>query len=39
MILVLHMELLIDLTTSYEALSFMDEYSGYNQVKMHPDDA
>lgn len=33
------MEFLIDVTTGYETLSFMDEYSGYNQIKMHPDDA
>lgn len=30
--LVPHMELLIDATTGYEALTFMDGYSGYNQI-------
>lgn len=34
----LHMELLINATTSYEALSFMDAYLVYNQMKMHPED-
>lgn len=33
-----HMELLIVATTGYEALSFMDGYLGYNQIKMHPND-
>lgn len=32
------MELLIDATTDYETLSFMDGYSGFNHMKMHPDD-
>lgn len=32
------MELLIDATIGYEALFLMDEYSGYNQIKMPPDD-
>lgn len=26
-------------TTDYDAFSFMDEYSGYNKIKMHLDDA
>lgn len=33
-----HMELLIDATTGYEVLSFIDGYSGYKQIRMHPDD-
>lgn len=28
-----HMELLIDMKTDHEALSFIDAYSGYNQIK------
>ncbi|GAU32582.1 hypothetical protein TSUD_146960 [Trifolium subterraneum] len=30
---------LIDGASSYKTLSFMDAYSGYNQIKMHPMDA
>lgn len=30
--LVPHMELLIDATNSYEALSFLDRYLGYKQI-------
>lgn len=37
-LLISHMELLTDATTSDMALSFMDEHSGYNQIKMHPND-
>lgn len=33
------MELLIDAIIGYEALSFMGWYSGYNQIRMHPDNA
>jgi len=29
---------IIDTTTGHELLSFMDAYSGYNQIKMHPTD-
>ncbi|KAL8134680.1 hypothetical protein AgCh_009635 [Apium graveolens] len=29
---------LIDATTGHEMLSFMDGFSGYNQIKMHKDD-
>ncbi|XP_072066967.1 uncharacterized protein [Arachis hypogaea] len=29
---------LVDDTSSYQVLSFMDAYSGYNQIQMHPDD-
>ncbi|XP_058202937.1 uncharacterized protein LOC131317399 [Rhododendron vialii] len=31
-------ELLVDATTGYEILSFMDGYSGYNQIRMAPED-
>lgn len=31
------MELLIYATSRYEPMSFMDD-SGYNQIKMHPND-
>ena len=31
-------ELLVDATTGFGALSFMDGFSGYNQIKMHPED-
>ena len=31
-------ELLIDATIGFGALSFMDGFSGYNQIKMHPED-
>ena len=27
---------LVNGTVGYELLSFLDEYSGYNQIKMHP---
>ncbi|XP_010269798.1 PREDICTED: uncharacterized protein LOC104606351 [Nelumbo nucifera] len=29
---------LIDATVGYELLNFMDAFSGYNQIKMHPED-
>ncbi|RDY05099.1 Retrovirus-related Pol polyprotein, partial [Mucuna pruriens] len=29
---------LVDSVSGYEFLSFMDAYSGYNQIRMHPDD-
>ena len=29
---------LVDATTGHEMLSFMDAYSGYNQVRMAPED-
>ncbi|CAL2255762.1 unnamed protein product [Prunus armeniaca] len=29
---------LVDATTKHELLSFMDAYSGYNQIQMHPAD-
>ncbi|XP_034197970.1 uncharacterized protein LOC117613470 [Prunus dulcis] len=31
-------ELMVDATTGHEALSFMDGSSGYNQIKMSPED-
>ena len=31
-------ELLVDATTGFNALSFMDGFSGYNQIKMAPED-
>ncbi|XP_058216876.1 uncharacterized protein LOC131327758 [Rhododendron vialii] len=31
-------KLLVDATTGYETLSFMDGYSGYNQIRMAPED-
>ncbi|XP_049358856.1 uncharacterized protein LOC125823531 [Solanum verrucosum] len=31
-------ELMIDATTSYETMSFMDDSSGYNQIRMAPKD-
>ncbi|XP_062102814.1 uncharacterized protein LOC133812978 [Humulus lupulus] len=30
--------MLVDATAGHELLSFMDAYSGYNQILMHPDD-
>ncbi|KAK0581332.1 hypothetical protein LWI29_012530 [Acer saccharum] len=30
--------MLVDTTTGHKLLSFMDAYSGYNQILMHPDD-
>jgi len=32
------MEIMIDNTSTYEAFSFMDGYSGYNQIRMAPED-
>ena len=29
---------LVDATVGYKLLSFMDAYSGYNQIRMSPDD-
>ncbi|RDX73874.1 Retrovirus-related Pol polyprotein from transposon gypsy, partial [Mucuna pruriens] len=31
-------EKLVDDTSGYDLLSFMDAYSGYNQIQMHPKD-
>ena len=30
---------LVDATAGHELLSFMDAYSGYNQIFMHPSDS
>ena len=32
-----HIDMLVDATTGHELLSFMDAFSGYNQILMHPD--
>src|SRR3954464_8061577 len=31
-------DIMVDNTAGYERMSFMDGFSGYNQIKMHPDD-
>ena len=31
-------DVMIDNTCGFERMSFMDGFSGYNQIKMHPDD-
>ncbi|KAK1568798.1 hypothetical protein Q3G72_028909 [Acer saccharum] len=33
-----HIDMLVDATARHELLSFMDAYSGYNQILMHPND-
>ncbi|KAA3470668.1 RNA-directed DNA polymerase (Reverse transcriptase), Ribonuclease H-like protein [Gossypium australe] len=33
-----HIDTLVDNTTGYSLFSFMDGFSGYNQIKMHPED-
>ena len=33
-----HIDLIIDNTTSYEMLSFMDRFSGYNQIQLAEED-
>ncbi|KAG8503936.1 hypothetical protein CXB51_002220 [Gossypium anomalum] len=33
-----HIDTLIDNTVGYSLFSFMDGFSGYNQIKMHPED-
>jgi hypothetical protein len=33
-----HIDALVDSTTRYRLLSFMDAFSGYNQIYMHPED-
>ena len=30
--------MMVDATTGHELLSFMDAFSGYNQILMHPED-
>ena len=34
----LNIDRLVDNSAGYQLLSFMDAYSGYNQIAMHPDD-
>jgi len=34
----LHIDVLIDNTTNFALFSFMDRFSGYNQIKMAPED-
>ena len=34
----LRIDLIVDATAGYELLSFMDAFSGYNQISMDPDD-
>ena len=33
-----HIDMLVDATAGHELLSFMDAFSGYNKILMHPDD-
>nr|KYP72761.1 Transposon Ty3-I Gag-Pol polyprotein [Cajanus cajan] len=33
-----NIDCLVDNASGYELLSFMDAYSGYNQIRMHPAD-
>ena len=33
-----HIDAMVDATAGHELLTFMDAYSGYNQILMHPDD-
>ncbi|XP_010676986.1 uncharacterized protein LOC104892696 [Beta vulgaris subsp. vulgaris] len=33
-----HIDALVDATAGHELLSFMDAFSGYNQILMHPED-
>ena len=33
-----HIDMLVDATAGHELLNFMDAFSGYNQILMHPDD-
>ncbi|KAG8481783.1 hypothetical protein CXB51_026423 [Gossypium anomalum] len=33
-----HIDTLVDNTAGYSLFSFMDSFSGYNQIKMHPED-
>ena len=33
-----HIDMLVDAMAGHELLSFMDAFSGYNQILMHPDD-
>jgi hypothetical protein len=33
-----HIDALVDSTSGYELLNFIDAFSGYNQILMHPED-
>ena len=33
-----HIDMLVDATSGHKLLSFMDAFSGYNQILMHPND-
>ena len=33
-----HIDAMVDTTVGHEILTFMDASSGFNQIKMHPDD-
>ena len=33
-----HIDAMVDATAGHEMLTFMDAASGFNQIKMHPDD-
>ena len=33
----MHIDQLVELTAGNELLTFMDAFSGYNQIMMHPD--
>ena len=33
-----HIDVLVDNTAQYKVFSFMDGFSGYNQIKMSPED-
>jgi hypothetical protein len=33
-----HIDMLVDNTSKFKVFSFMDEFSGYNQIKMAPKD-
>lgn len=33
-----HFDQMVDLVFVHEVLYFLDAYSGYNQIPMHPDD-
>ena len=33
-----HIDVLVDNTAQHKAFSFMDGFSGYNQIKMAPED-
>ncbi|CAA0819584.1 Unknown protein, partial [Striga hermonthica] len=34
-----HIDYMVDATSGHRLMSFLDTYSGYNQIPMHPDDA